>query len=103
MKTIKMLSEMIEEELEGAEEYIRHALMLKERDASLAKTFFEISQQEMEHVNKLHTEVARLIEAYRKEHGEPPAAMLAVYDYLHEKHINKANEVKMLQEQYRKS
>jgi rubrerythrin len=103
MKMIKMLSEMIEEELEDAENYVRHALMTKERDASLAKTFFELSQQEMEHVNKLHTEVARLIEAYRKEHGEPPAAMLAVYDYLHEKHIQKAGEIKAHQAHYRET
>lgn len=101
MKIIKMLSEMIEEELEGAEEYIHHALKSKEEHPELAKTFFDISQQEMEHVNKLHAEVTKLISEYRKEHGEPPAAMLAVYEYLHDKHIRKAGEIKANQALYR--
>lgn len=101
MKIIKMLSEMIEEELEGAEEYIHHALKSKGEHPELAKTFFDISQQEMEHVNKLHTEVTKLISEHRKEHGEPPAAMLAVYEYLHDKHIRKAGEIKASQALYR--
>jgi ferritin len=101
MKIIKELSEMIEEELEGAEHYIEKANHLKESNPSLARVFYEISLQEMNHVNLLHGEVVKLIEQHRKEHGEPPAAMLAVYDYLHEKHIKAANRIKMYQGQYR--
>lgn len=101
MKMIKHLSDMIEEELEGAEHYAKCALKDKDTNPGLAKTFYEISLQEMEHVTRLHTEVVKVIEAYRKEHGEPPESMLAVYDYVHEKQIEKANMVKMLQSQYK--
>jgi bacterioferritin (cytochrome b1) len=101
MKIIKELSEMIEEELEGAENYVEKALHLKETHPTLARVFYEISNEEMRHVNLLHGEVVKLIEHHRKEHGEPPAAMLAVYDYLHEKHIGRANKIKMYQAQYR--
>lgn len=100
MKIIKMLSEMIEEELEDAEKYAKHALKTKEHNATLAKAFYDLSQQEMEHVNRLHTEVVKIIEAYRKEHGEPPEAMLAVYEYLHEKQITKAGIIKSHQAQF---
>ena len=101
MKIIKEIREMIMVELDGAEHYVEHALRCKDTNAALARVFYEISLQEMNHVNMLHGEVAKIITQHRKEHGEPPAAMLAVYDYLHEKHIKKASEIKMLQAQYR--
>ena len=101
MKIIKRISDMIADELEGAEEYAKCAIMYKDDHPTLAKTFYDISTDEMRHVSLLHDEIVKLIETYRKEHGEPPAAMLAVYDYLHEKQIEEANEVRGYQAQYR--
>ena len=101
MKIIEELSEMIEEELEGAEDYAKGALKYKDEHPTLARVFHEISTEEMRHVDMLHGEVVSLIEKYRREHGDPPASMLAVYNYLHEKHIDHANEVKMYQGQYK--
>lgn len=48
----------------------------------------------------LHSQVAKLIDQYRKTAGEPPIAMMAVYDYLHEKAIGETKEVKVLQQMY---
>ena len=59
-----------------------------------------LSAEEMKHMNLLHTQVVKLIEAYRKSEGEPPAEMLAVYNYLHEKFIDRAKEIKLLQQMY---
>lgn len=101
MKIIKELSEMIEEELEGAEHYAKEALAWKEQNPMLGKVFYDISNEEMRHVNLLHGEVTKLIEQHRKEHGEPPAAMMAVYEYMHGRHIKKANCIKLYQGQYR--
>lgn len=100
MKMIKDLVEMIEEELQGAEEYARNAVKLRETNPSIAKTFYDI-YDEMKHVNMLHDEAKKVIEAYRKEKGEPPASMMAVYEFLHGRHIEEANEVKLYQAQYR--
>ena len=101
MKIIENLSDMIAEELDGAEHYIDCALKHKEERRGLADVFYTISTEEMRHVNLLHTEVVKIIEQYRKEKGEPPTSMLAVYDYLHKKQIEKAGEVKAKQMLYK--
>ena len=101
MTLIKKIADMIEEELEGAEHYAKCAVKYKEEHPTLAKTFYDISTDEMRHVGLLHGEVVAIIEEHRRTHGEPPASMLAIWDYLHEKHIDKSNEVRMLQSQYR--
>jgi Mn-containing catalase len=101
MTLIKELAEMIEDELDGAKEYAMYALKLKDEQPTLAKTYYDIATDELRHVGLLHGEVVMLIEKHRREHGEPPASMTAVWNYLHEKHIAKTNEIKMLLSQYR--
>lgn len=101
MKIIENLSDMIAEELDGAENYIKCALKHKTDNRSLADVFYAISLEEMRHMNMLHGEVAKIIEQYRKTNGEPPASMLAVYNYLHEKQIDKAAEIKAMQAMYK--
>lgn len=101
MKLIEKLSEMIDEEIEDAGKHAKCALKYKEENPALSKTFYDLSTDEMRHMTLLHDEVARIIAQYRKENGEPPTAMLAVYDYLHEKQIERAKEVKDYQAMYR--
>lgn len=101
MKLIEKLSEMIDEEIEDAGKYAKCALKYKEENPALSKTFYDLSTDEMRHMTLLHDDVARIIAQYRKENGEPPTAMLAVYDYLHEKQIERAKEVKDYQAMYR--
>ena len=54
-------------------------------------------------MNKLHAEVTEIIRKYREQNGEPPADMMAVYEYLHNEQIEKALEVKTLQNMYKES
>ena len=101
MTIIKRISEMIEDELESAEEYAKAAIKWKEENPALAKVFYDMSSDELKHVSLLHTEVVRIIEEHRRTHGEPPAAMAAVWDFMHERHIEEANEIRMYHNQYR--
>lgn len=101
MKIIQKLTDMIEDELEGAEDYAKCALEYKEEIPTLANTFYEIAHQEMRHVDLLHDQVVAIIRRHREQHGEPPASMMAVYEYLHKKHIEEAAEVRRYLDMYK--
>ena len=101
MKVIKCISGKIEEELEDADAYIDLAMKWKAEQPETADLFYELSQEEMGHMEKLHKEVAELIEEYRKEHGEPPKDMMTLYEYLHEMHIKKATQIRIKQGMYK--
>ena len=101
MKIIEWLSEQIEEEISDGKKYAEHAILWKQDYPKLADTLMKISEQEMQHMALLHNEVVDIIEDYRKKKGEPPADMLAIYDYLHKKQIEKSANVKAMQTTYR--
>ena len=103
MKIIKILSEKIEEEVCDAKAYVKMAIEYKEEYPELSRDLYNLSMQEMDHMNILHNDVTELIRRYRETNGEPPADMMAVYDYLHKKQIDKALEVKTLQTMYKES
>ena len=101
MKLIEKLSDMIEDEIDGAECYAKMAVKYKEERPELANLMYALSGEELGHMQKLHNMVVRIIEEYRKDKGEPPASMMAIYEYLHNKQIDEAREVKDLQALYR--
>lgn len=101
MKIIMKLVSLIDDELCGAKEYIKLAMHNREDHSHLADTFADLAEEEMGHVSKLHDEVTRLIEEVRQRDGEPPAGMLAVYDYEHKKQISKASKIKQMISEYR--
>ena len=101
MKIIKCLSGKIEEELEDASAYIDLAMRWKQEEPEVANLFYELSLEEMGHMDRLHKAVAEKIVEYRNKNGDPPKEMMVLYDYLHEKHIGTATEIKVKQGMYK--
>lgn len=97
MKIIEVLSSFVDDEIKDARKYAEFALQHKEDDDNLlAELFYKISGQELDHAAMIHGAAVALIERYRKEHGEPPQAMQAVYDYLHKRQIKEVAEIKVI-------
>ena len=100
MKVIATIVDLIEDEQSGAKRYAELALRMKAEHPKLAEKLHELAGVEMMHAKQLHAEATRLIEEVRARDGEPPAAMLAVYEYEHGKQIKQAAETRALIEEY---
>ena len=101
MKIIKCIAEKIEDELQDAEAYVELAQKWKKDEPQTAEVFYDLSNEELGHMQRLHEEVARMIEEYREEHGDPPEGMTMLYDYLHEKYMDKATQIRVMQGMYK--
>ena len=101
MQLIKELEELIEDEIQDVEKYAKMAAHLKSEHPQLAQVLYNISLQEDGHQAALHSEVVKLIESHRKTKGEPPKEMMAVYDFLHKRHIEELAEARRMQEMYK--
>ena len=101
MKVITMLCERIDDEICDARFYAKKAIKYENEYPELANALHDLAAQEMDHMSILHKHVVRLIEAYRAKHGEPPENMMAVYNYLHERSIKKAADVKRIMQMFR--
>ena len=102
MKIIQKLSDRIEDEIRDAKDYVLMALEVKDEYPELGRILYTISMQEMDHMRMLHDGVTGVISAYRSEHGEPPEKMMAVYEYLHQRHIAWANKIRARQDNFLK-
>ena len=100
MQIIAKVVDMIQDELDGAEEYAMCANKWKMDYPKLSARLNELAGVEMQHSRVLHDQVTSLIETYRQEHGEPPAEMIAIYNYEHGKAIKRAAEIKSMIDEY---
>lgn len=102
MKLVKKIVKQINEELEGAEAYIECASKYKEEYSTIANMYYEMSLTEMTHVDKLHGAVVSLINEMKAKGVEIDPTMMAIYNYEHEKAVEEATEIKVMQEMYKK-
>jgi len=100
MKVIQDITDLIDEEISAADHYIVCAHKWKSSYPELSDTFFKLSLDELHHEQILHDEVEKLIYEYRRNYGTPPKEMMAVYEYIHNKFIERVRAVKISQDLY---
>lgn len=101
MKTILTLVEEITEELEGAERYASLALCYQQKDRMLADTYLTMSKEELEHANRLHDQITRLINEAKNSEQTIPAGMIELYEWQHDKMLKQKAKVKVMIESYK--
>jgi hypothetical protein len=102
MKEIKKMAEEIREELEDAEKYAKEAAAHKGVDDQTATMYADLSQQELGHAERIHSRVTEIIKRHRTEHGEPPAPMLAVWEWEHGKMIEHEAKIRTMLDMIRR-
>lgn len=94
MGEIRVVVDRIPEELADARYYANLAELYKETDPAFSRTLADLANAELGHADKLHAQSVTVIEAYRKEYGEPDARMLKRYNEKHVRCVEKANSIK---------
>lgn len=98
MKKIKCLVENIGEEVEDAEKYAKEAMRMKTEDLELSKVYAELARQELGHADTLHNQAVRIIKAHKATGAETPASMQAIWEWEHEKIMDKTARIKLMLE-----
>lgn len=101
MKQIKMLVEDIQMELEGAEHCAKIATQYKDTDRTLADTYAKMAEGKLSNVNSYHEQAVRMIKEQQAKGAQVPEGMQAVWDWEHEKQMDKTARVKSLIAVYR--
>jgi ferritin len=101
MKIIKKLASLINEEIADADKYAELAMSYRESCPEAADVFYQLSTEEMTHMQRLHNVAAGIISRYDGEVTPKIEAMKLAYEVLHEQYIERAREVKALQAMYR--
>lgn len=103
MKILKDLIEKADDTLEEVEWYAEKAHHLRAEHKELADTYIKIAEMHIGIYNMLHERMVSLIAEYRKSGDNPPASMLEVWNYEHEKLVKEFFEAKFLVEEYKKT
>lgn len=103
MKILKDLIEKADDTLEEIFFYAEKAHHLRAEHKELADTYIKIAEMHIGIYNMLHERMVALIAEYRKSGDNPPASMLEIWNYEHEKLVKEFSEAKFLVEEYKKT
>ena len=92
----------IEDEIKGIECYSKLALKYKIDYPEEADIFHQLSIQEDEHYQKLHSTIESVIKQVKQEGKTVPEGMSEMYKFLHERYISEYEKALRFQQMYKK-
>lgn len=101
MKRISTRLEQMDDELDGAREYVQCALHLKDEDKELADVYASLARTELDHYQKLYNQMTRVMTNCRSEHGDLSPELQEFYDWQRTKTLDCMAEVKVLVDSYK--
>ena len=103
MKMLVNLIEKANDTMEEIEWYAEKAHHLRVDHKPLADTYIKVAEMHIDIYKMLHEKMVELIEEEKKKGIHPPAEMLAIWNYEHEKLVKEFSESKYLVDEYKKS
>lgn len=100
MRILVELIEKAEDTMEEVEWYAEKAHSLRATHKELADTYIELAETHIEIYKKLHKEMVELIEEERQKGIQPPAGMIEMWNFQHERLVKDFSELKYLVEEY---
>lgn len=94
MREIKEIAAFIEDEVDGVLEYAKTAVAYKDTRPGLSGLYGKLANTELQHVQMLHAEAAKLVNEAENKAIEYPQAMRDKWDKQHKKSIEKMAEAK---------
>lgn len=102
MKILKDLINKADDTLDEIEFYAEKAHVLRTEHRHLADAYIKIAEMHITIYNMLHEQMVSLIDEEKKKGVQVPVAMMAVWEYSHEKLIKEFSEAKYKIEEYKK-
>lgn len=102
MKILKDLIEKADDTLDEIEWYAEKAMHLRSEHKALADCYIKIAEMHINIYSMLHERMVALIDEEKRKGTEIPVAMVAIWEYEHEKLIKEFAEAKFLIEEYKK-
>lgn len=103
MKILKELIEKANDTMEEVEWYAEKAHHLRTEHKALADAYIKIAEMHVDIYKMLHERMVSLIAEEKDKGAPPPPAMLAIWEYEHEKMVKEFAEAKYLVDEYKKA
>lgn len=100
MEMMKKICKCIKYEIEGAEDYAKMAIKLKDTDKASADIFYTMANQELGHIDMLHNMCQKHIDTHKNK-GEATEAMTVIWDYEKENRMEWIANIKNLLAMYK--